>query len=110
MKISNNANHTIISKNAIYASTLGQKIFGMIFIKTPVVMIFKTRFGVHTFFMQFPIDVIVLDKKKQVVRIRKKLKPNRIFVWNPIYSLIVELPVGSVEKSKIQIGDFWELI
>ena len=37
----------------------------------------ETRFGasIHTFFMQFPIDILFLDKDKKVIDLRRDVKP-----------------------------------
>lgn len=50
----------------------------------------ETRWGIHTFFMKFPIDVIVLDDNNQVVKVKKNLRPWRVFFWNPRYYKVVE--------------------
>ena len=73
-------------------------------------MIFHTRFGLHTLFMKYPIDVIILDKQKKVAKLKKKLVPNKFFVWKPVYPLVIELPAGSITKSKTEIGDLLEFI
>lgn len=72
-------------------------------------MLFHTRFGIHTFFMKYPIDVLVLDKNKIIVKVKSSLKPNNLFFYNPKYSLIVELENGFVKKNKLQLGDKIEL-
>lgn len=66
---------------------------------------FTTRFGIHTFGMQKPIDVLILDDHKKVVAMHASLKPNRIFLWNPLYAQVVELPEGIIEQQNIQKGD-----
>ena len=63
---------------------------------------FKTRFGIHTFFMKFPIDILILDNEGRVVSSRENLKPFRIFLWNPQNSRVVELPAGTIEKLGIK--------
>jgi uncharacterized membrane protein (UPF0127 family) len=39
--------------------------------------ILKTQ-GIHTFFMRFSIDVIYLNKNKEVIKIIKNMKPHKI--------------------------------
>ena len=65
---------------------------------------FKTRWGIHTFFMKEAIDVAILDEFFKVVRLKKNLNPNRIFVWNPKFESVIELPKGWIDKKKIDIG------
>ena len=66
---------------------------------------FTTRFGIHTFLMKFPIDVLILDKENIVVRLSNNLKPNRFFFWPPMYDKVVELPPGDIRRLKIKAGD-----
>lgn len=81
-----------------------EKSKGLLGFKRPSPVLIYTRFGVHTFFLKFPIDVLVLNKNNQVVKI-SCLKPNRIFFWSPFFNKVLELPEGEVEKNKIKIGD-----
>ena len=84
---------------------LKEKTFGLIGKKYAEPLLIKTRFGIHTFFLKFPIDVIVLDKKFQVKYIKKNMKPNRIYIWNPLYNIVVEMPEKTISEKKIKIGD-----
>ncbi len=54
--------------------------------------------------MRYGIDIVILDKKNQVKKMRKNLMPNKIFLWNPLYKSVLEMPVGFIEKYKISIG------
>lgn len=105
MVIKNETKKTVLSNNAIIANSFKQKAFGLILEKKADAMIFQTRFGIHTFFMKQPIDVLVLDNLKKVVKIKENLKPNSIFLWNPKYDLVIELPKETVKKIKIEIGN-----
>lgn len=87
-----------------------EKTIGLIGSKSPHAVLIKTRFGIHTFGLKFPIDVLVLDKKDNVAKISKGLKQNRIFVWPPNYNKIIELPKGEVDKNQIRIGDKIKII
>lgn len=80
------------------AANLKEKIQGLIGKDKPYALTINTRFGIHTFGLKFPIDVLILNNKNKVVSIKKKLKPNRIFLWNPMYKKVVELPAGTIEK------------
>ncbi len=108
MIIKNKTKLTTVADPAIYANSFLQGIFGLIFYREPIGMIFQTHFGIHTFFMRYAIDVIILDKRNKVITIKAGLKPNRFYFWNPRYSTVIELPEGSVGKSKTNVGDFLE--
>ncbi len=73
-------------------------------------MIFKTRFGIHTFFMKYPLDILILDNNSRVTKLKQSLMPNNIFFWNPKHSTIIELPPGAIIASKTKVGDFIDII
>src|SRR6266403_3497709 len=64
-----------------------------------------TRFGIHTFFMKFPIDVLILDDELKVAKLVERLQPFRIFVWNPLLKHVIELPEGEIKKQHVNLGD-----
>ncbi|HEV2339846.1 MAG TPA: DUF192 domain-containing protein [Patescibacteria group bacterium] len=85
------------------AKTLWQKIVGLIGSNAVTPLFLQTRFGIHTFGMKQPIDVIILEKET-VVDIQENIQPNRIFFWNPHYSDVLELPAGTIQKLHIKPG------
>ena len=50
---------------------------------------FETRFGVHTFGVKAPIDVLILDSQEKVIALKESLSPKRIFLWNPNKKIVV---------------------
>ncbi len=64
----------------------------------------STRWGIHTFGLRHPIDVVILDRDCRVVAIRENLPPGYFFFWNIRYSDVLELPSGYVKKSGITLG------
>ena len=72
--------------------------------RKPENIFFQTRYGIHTFGMHFPIDVIILDNDYYVTKMKQSLKPNKIFIWNPKYKHVVELLVNTIEKENIKEG------
>ena len=60
--------------------------------------------SVHTFFMKFPIDLVYLDKKRKVKKVRHAVPAWRLSACLTAHS-ILELPAGTVEKSGTQAGD-----
>lgn len=108
MKLIQESSKLTVSNNIYPASSFLDVTFGLIF-KKNTDLFFKTRFGIHTFAMKNDIDVLILDNKFKVVKI-KSLKPNRIFIWNPFYQNVIELRRGTVEKFKVGVGDKLSLI
>jgi|SRR3989344_4867885 len=84
--------------------TLKEKTIGLIGRENLAPIIFETRFGIHTFGLKFPIDVLILDSKKKVVVLKEVLSPNKIFLWNPVYKIVLELPAGTIKKYNIRKG------
>ncbi len=80
-----------------------EKLVGMIKFKNCGIF-FTTRFGIHSFFLKETIEVIILDKNNQV-KLIKLLKPNRIFIWNPVFTKVLELPKGSIETLNLNLGN-----
>lgn len=68
----------------------------------PEAILFKTRFGIHTIGVGYPIDVVILDKNHIVRKIKEHLEPNHFFFWNPQFDTVVELPSGTVQSKKIK--------
>jgi uncharacterized membrane protein (UPF0127 family) len=65
--------------------------------------------GIHTIGMKFPIDVMFLTKDNQVIGLISGLAPYRISaVYLSSYS-VVELPNGTIRKSRTEIGDQLEI-
>lgn len=92
----------VISIEAKYLTSWREKSKGLIGEKKAFPVFFKTRFGIHTFGMKFPIDVVILDKKMVVVSLKENLKPNRFLFWNPIYCGVLELPSGEAKRIGIE--------
>jgi uncharacterized protein len=69
------------------------------------VLVFHTRFGIHTFFLRHPIDVLVLDSTNMVVSLTSSLPPNSIYLYPPNYQVVVEVPQGTISKHRIRVGD-----
>lgn len=85
------------------------KMRGLIGYKKAETIFFKTRFGIHTFGMRFPIDVVILDGQNIVVKTKENLRPNKIFVWSWKYDTVIELPAGEIKRQKIKEGNILNL-
>lgn len=63
--------------------------------------------SVHTFFMRFPIDLVYLDRKNKVKKVRSNVGPWRISACLSAHS-VIELPAGTVLSSLTRAGDTLE--
>lgn len=102
-------NILVIKLTAKEAKNTKERVIGLIGKKKPISLMLKTRFGIHTFGVKFPIDVLILNNENQVMALKKTLKPNRIFIWNPKYERVIELPSGIIQKKAIKIGNIVNL-
>src|SRR5471032_2915766 len=58
-------------------------------------------YGIHTFFMRFPIDVLFLDQSYTVLRAVAALRPFRTcIVKKAVY--VLELPAGKIHATGTQ--------
>jgi uncharacterized protein len=60
--------------------------------------------GVHTCGMRFPIDVVYLDRKKRVRKLRSAMTPWRLSMCLFAHS-VLELPAGMIKQTGTQAGD-----
>jgi uncharacterized membrane protein (UPF0127 family) len=60
--------------------------------------------SVHTFFMQFPLDLVYLDRKNLVRKTRENVPAWRLSVCLSAHS-ILELPAGTIRATQTQRGD-----
>ena len=60
--------------------------------------------SIHMFFVRFPIDLLYLDSRFMVVELHMKLKPWQIYIPKTVAKYIIELPAGTISRSKVKIG------
>lgn len=113
MKVINASRSTIVASNVVKASGFIPRLKGLIGVA-------KLEDGeglwmahcraIHTFGMRFPIDVVFLDGNLVVKKAVKSVRP-----FCPVVSClsaknVLELPIGAIERAKIQVGDRIEII
>ena len=65
--------------------------------------------SVHTCGMKFPIDLIYLDHRKKVRKIRASVVPWRFSMCLLAHS-VLEVPAGTIDRTQTKAGDQFELI
>ena len=60
--------------------------------------------SVHTFFMKFPIDLVYLDKRRKVRKVRHAVPAWRLSACLTAHS-VLELPAGTAERTGTVVGD-----
>ena len=107
MVLVNTTKKTILSDRCHFANTVLKRMIGLLnrqkFAEGEG-LLFDRCYGIHTFGMRFPIDVLFLDKDLHVIRAVKALPPYRTsVVRKAVY--VLELPVGALEKTHTEEGD-----
>lgn len=109
--IKNENKKTILVRKQKTCKSVLSKSIGFMFGKKPkdygLIFVFNNEelVPLHMLFVTFPLDVLWLDSKKQVVE-SATLKP-WILNYSPKHKAryVLELPKGTIRKSKTKIGD-----
>jgi uncharacterized membrane protein (UPF0127 family) len=65
--------------------------------------------AVHTFWMQFPIDLVYLDRKLRIKKLKSAVKPWRISGCLSAHS-VIELAPGTIQEVQVEVGDNLEFV
>ena len=65
--------------------------------------------GVHTFFMSYVIDVIYLDRERNVTAFFECVPKGRILPVKKNTEMVIEMPAGDIRRHGIKYGDYLEL-
>lgn len=103
-----NANKkTLVSDRCHFANTVLKRMVGLLNRRAMTEgdgLLIDRCYGIHTIGMRFPIDVLFLDKDLRVIRVVNALPPFRTCaVKKAVY--VLELPVGSIERTRTEPGD-----
>ncbi len=66
--------------------------------------------AVHTCFMRFAIDVIFIDKSRQVLACAENVPPRRLIFGPAGTRTVLELPAGTVKGSGTRPRDYLDFI
>ena len=103
--IKNLSQNKTLTKTAKVATSFSDRLLGLLNPHNPRYLIFKTHFGIHTFFMNESIDVLLLDNEHRVIKAEENLKPFKLFLYHPQFSTVIEMPKGTIQKNHLRIND-----
>lgn len=63
--------------------------------------------SVHTFWMRFPIDLVYLDRRKRIRKLKSSVPAWRLSACLSAHS-VIELPAGTIRETQTQPGDTLE--
>ena len=108
MKDYNSSKNIIISDDAKVAKTFFSRSLGLIpkkKLKKEECLIIKPCCSVHTFFMNFPIDVLFINNENKVIAAYENVKPWKILPIHLSSKKVLELPSGSIQTKSITLSD-----
>ena len=112
MIVTNRERGTVLGEAIEVAATAVQRVKGLLgrdCLEAGEGLLFKYASSMHTFFMQFPLDVIFMDKKGKVLKCAEGVRPFKLVAspFRAYYAL--ELPAGAIGASHTKVGDHLEL-
>lgn len=110
-KLKNATKKTVISVKVSVAENFLSRLIGLMFkhnMDSEEALIFYNAPSIHTFFMNFPIDVVFLDREMEVIRLCAAVKPWQIVsCFNS--AVTIELPPGKIAATSLEVGDRLQL-
>jgi len=109
MAVKNVTRNTLIAARSKLADSILGRAVGLMFSKpTQAAIILKfdsdTAISLHTFFVFYPIDIILVDSRLKVVE-TATMQPFTTFSARNKAKYVVEVPSGTIRKSRTKLGD-----
>ncbi len=100
----------VLAKECNTCSNFFTIALGLMFKKKMIPTVLKLnkeqKANIHTFFVKHYLDVIFLNEQCEVVDIVECLQPKSFYTPKQKAMFVVELPEGTIAKSKTEVGDF----
>lgn len=107
MKLINLNNGKVIADRVGKADSFWQRFKGLMFTKSlpsgSALHIEPCR-SIHTFFMNYPIDVLYLDPSQRIIATELEVKPGKIGKVYGQAASVMELPAGTIRQTETEIG------
>ena len=109
MPIKNATTDKVIATTSRLADSLLSRLLGLMFSKpSHAALVIKfdeeEKISLHMMFVFYPIDVIFVNKRKEVVDVKENLRPFDTHTSERKALYAIELPVGTIRNSKTKIG------
>lgn len=101
-----------VASRAREAKSLTERMLGLMFSKSIPngdALWIKPCNSIHTFFMNYPIDVLFIDKNLRVVKTYENLRPWRITPIHFKSSSVLELS-GGILEGRVRVGEQLEVL
>jgi uncharacterized membrane protein (UPF0127 family) len=107
MVLVNATRNQVLADRCRFANTVLKRMVGLLNRRSLAAgegLLLDRCYGIHTFFMRFPIDVLFLDKEYRVIRAVPALPSFRTcVVQHAVY--VLELPAGAIARTGTGAGD-----
>jgi uncharacterized membrane protein (UPF0127 family) len=107
MKLVQPENGYILADQVRSAETFWRRLKGLLFTESlpeGCCLYLRPCRSVHTFGMRYDIDVLHVDGWLRVTGMEQKLPPGKRGVIFRHTEAVIELPAGTIERSRIQVG------
>jgi len=108
MRIRNRTRKTLLGSNVRLAASWWERLRGYLGRPAPKPgegMLLVGCNGIHTYWMTFDLDVLFLDEKGTVLESVRSLRPWRKTRRVRGARYVLEVPAGTIDSSKTQVGD-----
>jgi uncharacterized membrane protein (UPF0127 family) len=109
LKVVNLTNRTELADNVSKADTFYKRLKGLMFTKSLPAghgLLIQPCQSIHTFFMNYSIDVLYLSKDFEIVGLDETLKPAKVGKYQKRAYSVLELPAGTILKTETKIGNY----
>ncbi|HET7626845.1 MAG TPA: DUF192 domain-containing protein [Bacillales bacterium] len=113
MKLLNVDNGETIAENVNQARKFVERLKGLMFTKQfppGEALLIKPCRSIHTFFMNYSIDVLYLDSNNRVGAVAEHLRPGKLAKGSKETLAVVELPPGTISATETKVGQTVQFI
>ncbi len=110
MPVKNLTRNSLLAAKSRLADSAMKRVIGLMFSKqTQSAMILKFNrempISLHTFFVFFPIDIVFVNGREGVTEVVEGMAPFTTYSAKRKAKYVVELPAGTVRRSRTKVGD-----
>ncbi|MAG15661.1 hypothetical protein CMO88_01225 [Candidatus Woesearchaeota archaeon] len=109
MPIKNETTNKVIATSSKTANSMLTRSIGLMFSKSEQAALIlrfnkEEKISLHMMFVFYPIDVIFVNKRKQVVDVKENLRPFDTYSSTRKALYAIELPIGTIRSTKTKVG------
>jgi uncharacterized membrane protein (UPF0127 family) len=105
----NQTNGAELANHVSSANTFFKRLKGLMFTKSLPEghgLLIQPCQSIHTYFMNYSIDVLYLSKDLEIVGLDETIKPATVGKYQKRAYSVLELPAGTIRKTDTKIGNY----